>query len=52
MSTPTSEDGKYDGGNLSIEHEDERLRQLGVRRELRKEFTSFSTLSFALGILG
>lgn len=35
-----------------IEEEDERLRELGIRRELRKEFTSFSTISFALGILG
>ena len=39
-------------GHLSIEQEDERLQQLGIRRELRKEFTNFSTISFALGILG
>ncbi|KDQ58795.1 hypothetical protein JAAARDRAFT_193315 [Jaapia argillacea MUCL 33604] len=39
-------------GTLTIEEEDERLRQLGIRRELRKEFTNFTTLSFALGILG
>lgn len=32
--------------------DDVALRRLGIRRELRKEFTSFSTLSFALGILG
>ena len=38
--------------HLSIEQEDERLHQLGIRRELRKEFTNFSTISFALGILG
>lgn len=37
---------------LAIEQEDERLRQLGIRRELRKEFTNFSTLSFAIGVLG
>lgn len=72
MSTTSSEEAKQaDGlGQLSIEQEDERLQQLGIRRELRKarfdipfssdnsfllfyqEFTSFSTLSFALGILG
>lgn len=32
--------------------EDEALRKLGIRRELRKEFTSFSNFSFALGVLG
>ena len=39
-------------GQLTVEQEDERLKQLGIRRELRKEFTNFSTISFALGILG
>lgn len=32
--------------------EDNKLRQLGIRRELRREFTNFSTLSFALGVIG
>jgi len=32
--------------------DDQALRRLGIKRELRKEFTNFSTLSFALGILG
>lgn len=32
--------------------EDEKLRQLGIRRELRREFSSFSTFSFALGVIG
>ncbi|KAH8116138.1 amino acid/polyamine transporter I [Phellopilus nigrolimitatus] len=36
----------------AIEEEDAKLKQLGIRRELRKEFTNFSTLSFALGVLG
>lgn len=44
--------GQSGGGLDSIEEEDERLIQLGIRRELRKEFTNFSTISFALGILG
>ena len=48
-------DGSGDGvqqNAVKIEEEDERLIQLGIRRELRKEFTNFSTISFALGILG
>ena len=32
--------------------EDDKLRQLGIQRELRREFTNFSTLSFALGVIG
>ncbi|THH08402.1 hypothetical protein EW145_g2730 [Phellinidium pouzarii] len=39
-------------GLSSIEEEDVKLNQLGVRRELRKEFTNFSTISFAMGVLG
>lgn len=39
-------------GLSSIEEEDERLIQLGIHRELRREFTNLSTLSFALGVLG
>ncbi|PAV19134.1 APC amino acid permease [Pyrrhoderma noxium] len=35
-----------------LDHEDERLRQLGIRRELRKEFSNFSTISFAICIMG
>lgn len=42
----------HDHALSSIEEEDAKLRQLGIRRELRKEFTNFSTISFALGILG
>ena len=41
-------DGRGDGVQQSavkIEEEDERLIQLGIRRELRKEFTNFSTIS-------
>ena len=37
---------------VPVDAEDARLNELGVRRELRKEFTTFSTLSFALGVLG
>ncbi|TFK49035.1 APC amino acid permease [Heliocybe sulcata] len=44
--------GAGENAFLGVEEEDERLRHLGVRRELRREFTRFSTLSFALGILG
>lgn len=46
------EHGNREGGLSSIEEEDERLIQLGIRRELRREFTNLSTLSFALGVLG
>jgi hypothetical protein len=28
------------------------LRELGIRRELKREFSMFSTVSFALGIYG
>ncbi|TDL24584.1 hypothetical protein BD410DRAFT_801917 [Rickenella mellea] len=35
-----------------IEQDDERLKQLGIRREMKREFTNFTTISFALGILG
>lgn len=45
-------DGDKHPAQLAIDEEDERLHQLGIRRELRKEFTNFSTISFALGILG
>lgn len=34
------------------ESEDDKLRKLGIRRELRREFSNFSTLSFALGVIG
>ena len=37
---------------FSVEDEDSKLRQLGIHRELKKEFTNFTTLSFAIGILG
>ena len=36
----------------SASEEDRRLLQLGIRRELRKEFSNFSTISFAIGIMG
>ena len=39
-------------GEVFEDEEDVRLRQLGVKRELRKEFTNFSSLSFAIGIMG
>ncbi|KAI5120886.1 hypothetical protein M0805_002986 [Coniferiporia weirii] len=42
----------YAHGLSTIEEEDAKLNQLGIRRELRKEFTNFSTISFAMGILG
>ena len=32
--------------------DDDALARLGVRRELKREFTSWSTLSFAFSILG
>ncbi|KAI5120887.1 hypothetical protein M0805_002987 [Coniferiporia weirii] len=34
------------------ELEDERLQQLGVHRELRREFSTFSAVSFAIGAMG
>lgn len=37
---------------VSVEEDDNRLQQLGIKRELRKEFTNFTTLSFAIGVLG
>lgn len=37
---------------VSVEEDDSRLHQLGIKRELRKEFTNFTTLSFAIGVLG
>ncbi|EPQ52255.1 APC amino acid permease [Gloeophyllum trabeum ATCC 11539] len=49
MFTPSD---KVDKASINLEQEDARLRKLGVRRELKREFTKFSTLSFALGILG
>lgn len=48
METPPT---RFEAGYVAHD-DDEALRRLGLRRELRKEFTSFSTLSFALGILG
>ncbi|KAL5498787.1 TPO5_1 [Sanghuangporus vaninii] len=38
--------------DFSSSEEDRRLLQLGIRRELRKEFSNFSTISFAIGIMG
>ncbi|KZT40899.1 amino acid transporter [Sistotremastrum suecicum HHB10207 ss-3] len=35
-----------------IENDDKRLETLGIHRELQKEFTNFSTTSFAFGIMG
>ncbi|KAL5514455.1 hypothetical protein ACEPAG_2543 [Sanghuangporus baumii] len=49
---PLNEKKRYEHGLSSIEEEDAKLQQLGIRRELRREFTNFSTISFALGILG
>ncbi|KAL5476691.1 TPO5_3 [Sanghuangporus weigelae] len=49
---PLNEKRRYEHGLSSIEEEDAKLQQLGIRRELRREFTNFSTISFALGILG
>jgi len=40
------------GVKTLISRDDEVLQRLGLRRELRREFTKFSTLSFAIGILG
>ncbi|KIJ23281.1 hypothetical protein M422DRAFT_74895 [Sphaerobolus stellatus SS14] len=34
------------------DNEDRVLEQLGIHRELRREFSKFSTISFALGIMG
>ena len=45
-------DPSYDTALSAVEEEDVKLNQLGIRRELRREFTNFSTISFALGILG
>lgn len=38
--------------SFTVDEEDERLRELGIRRELRKEFTNFTAFSFAVGISG
>ncbi|THH08403.1 hypothetical protein EW145_g2731 [Phellinidium pouzarii] len=36
----------------ALEEEDSKLKRLGIRPELRREFTSLSTISFALGVVG
>ncbi|KAH8116136.1 amino acid permease-domain-containing protein [Phellopilus nigrolimitatus] len=52
MSLMEKANATVNSAQAQIEEEDVRLRQLGIRRELRKEFTNFSTLSFAIGIMG
>lgn len=37
---------------IPLDNDDKHLEAMGVHRELNREFTSWSTISFALSILG
>lgn len=54
MSTTSahSDSGKASLPGISVDNDDRQLEAIGVHRELSREFTSWSTISFALSILG
>jgi len=55
MNNSDLENMKKDSGGVSVSvynEDDAVLEQLGIRRELRREFSKFSTISFSFGIMG